>query len=299
MLRRRARLIAWSLSVAFHIALAVLLFRDDAGAVRTLPPQAEGLTREAAEDDSAFTFAVAPVSDSSPKPIAIAPPTGRMPVETLRPSPYSPELANLVRDLGTRTPARIEVQDVTPIDFRAPAEVPKASGAPVAPMPLPVVKTSFGKGQPVHGPLPAGKSVVYILDRSTSMGLTRETFDAARAATLGSVVALPEDATFQVIAYGGAAERMLPSRGLLKKSDRLCEALSEALDGLKPEGESRHDRALRAALPLGADVLVFITDAGDDELDALRPILKGHGKPVAVSVVRVQAGRVSAPQAFR
>ena len=48
-----------------------------------------------------------------------------------------------------------------------------------------------------------------------------------------------------------------------------------------------------------ADILIFITDAGDDELAALRPILKGHGKPVAVTVVCVAGGQISAPQAFR
>ena len=299
MLRRRATIIAWTLSVGIHAALVALMMRDSTGAVRTLHQPIEEMTRDASEDDSAFTFTAAPASELAPRPFEMRPPTGQRPSETARPTVLSPAVSELVRELGSRTPARVEVQDVARIEFRTPVEVPKASGAPVAPMPLPVAKVSFGNGQPVHDPLPAGKSVVYILDRSTSMGLTRETFDAARAATLASVTALPDDAEFQVIAYGGAAARILPGRGLLKKSEFLCEALAESLDILKPEGESRHDRALRAALLLGADILIFITDAGDDELVSLRPILKGHGKPVAVSIARVVGGRIAAPQAFR
>ena len=280
---RRARIIAWSLSIGFHVALAAFLLREGTGSVRTLPQQAETLTREATDDDSAFTFAVAPISENAPKSIAIAPPTGHRPIEPARPLPT--ELQKLVRELGTRPPARVEVQDVTPIDYRAP------TGSGIAP--LPVEKASSGSARP------AGKSVVYVLDRSTSMGLTRETFDAARSAVLASVLALPDDTRVQVIAYSGAAVRLLPGQDLPKKSDRFCEDLAAALDSLKPEGESRHDRALRGALSLGAEILVFITDAGEDELAALRPILKGHGKPVSVSVVRVTAGRVAAPQAFR
>lgn len=289
---RRAKFIAWTLSIGFHIALAALLVREDAGSVRTLAQPSESLTREA-DDDSAFTFAMAPVSESGPKPIVIALPTGHRPVEPARPLPT--ELQKLVRELGSRPPARIEVQDVTPIDFRTPVESPMTAGTGIA---SPRAETSSAAPTAPRA-LPAAKSVVYILDRSTSMGLTRETFDAARAAVLTSVSSLPDDSDFQVIAYSGAAERLLPGQGLLKKSDQLRAVIADALAGLKPEGESRHDRALRAALLLGADALVFITDADENELAALRPILKGHGKPVAVSVVRVQSGRVSAPLAFR
>ena len=260
--------------------------------MRTLPPP-ETLTREPADDDSAFTFAIAPVADSTPKSIAIAPPTGQRPAEPTRPQAIPREMQNLVRELGARPAARVDVQDVTPIDFRVPV------GATVEPLRVPREKAPFGKGHPLHGALPSGQTVVYILDRSTSMGLDRETFDAARSAVVATVQALPEDARFQVIAYSGAAVRLLPGEDLPKKSDALCEALVEALDGLTPEGESRHEVALRAAMRLGADSLVFITDADDEELAALRPILKGHGKAVSVSVVRVQAGRVSAPKAFR
>ena len=296
MSRRRAKILAWTLSVGFHAALGLVLFQDDPGRVRTLPSW-EPMTRDdSTGEESSFAMALErTVEPSAPKSMAIASPTGQRPAEPIRPNPISPELSILVRELASRPPLRDEVQDVTPIDFRTPVVEPHTgSSRPVA-----VAEPGFGKGRPLHGELPAGKSVVYILDRSTSMGLTRETFDAARAALLASVQALPGESRYQVLAYNGRVERLFPGRDLLKKSPEQGAQLTTALENLKPEGDSQHEVALRAALAIHADYLVFITDADEDELAALKPILKGHPKPVAVSIVRVTAGRVDGAKAFR
>lgn len=301
MLRRHTKPIAWIVSVGFHVALAVLFFQNGFGEVRTVSQKPDGLTRDNEPgEESSFTMSVERTDDSrSAKSIALTPPTGQRPVEPVRTEPISKELQNLVRELGNRPPPRVEVQDVAPVEFRQPTEVPSATSGAAEPMPGAVAQPSFGTGLPLHGTLPAGKSVVYILDRSTSMGLTRETFDAARAAMLASVQALPDDGRFQVIAYNGQAVRLLPGRELLKKVAESEGQLIAALQDLKPEGDSHHDVALRAALALGGDYLVFITDADDEELKSLRPILKGHAKTVSVSIVRVQAGKVSPPTAFK
>ncbi len=294
--RRRAKILAWTLSVGFHAALGLVLFQDDPGRVRTLPPW-EPMTRDdsAGEESSSAMALERTVEPSALKPMAIASPTGQRPAEPIRPNPISPELSNLVRELASRPPPRDEVQDVTPIDFRTPVVEPHTGSS----RPVEVAEPGFGKGRPLHGELPAGKSVVYILDRSTSMGLTRETFGAARAALLASVQALPNDCRYQALAYNGQVTRLFPGRDLLKKSHEQNAALLAALGDLKPEGDSQHEVALRAALALHADYLVFITDADEDELAALKPILKGHPKPVAVSIVRVTAGKVGEAKAFR
>ena len=305
--RRRAKLIAWTLSLGFHAALGLLLIRDDAGQVRTLP-QMESATRDdAGSEESSFTMALERTADSaSAKSIAIAPPTGRRPVDPHRPTAHPPALMNLVSELSNRPAGRVDVQDVAPIEFRTPVAEPQPAIGTGAPMtkPAAVAQSNFAgrAGVPpvlLHGALPGGKSVVYILDRSTSMGLTRETFDAARAALLASVQALPADCRFQVIAYNGRVTRLFPGQDLLKPSGEWLERLGTALLELTPEGDSHHGVALRAALAIGADHLVFITDAGEEELAALRPILKGSAKPVAVSIVRVEAGKVSAAESFR
>ncbi len=296
MQRRRAKILAWTLSVGVHAALGLVLFQDDPGQVRTLPPW-EPMTRDdSTGEESPFAMALErTVEPSAPKQTALTAPTGQRPTEPTRPTQISPELLNLVRELASRPALRDEVQDVTPIDFRTTVVEPK----PVSANPAEAAKSSFGKGQPLHGQLPVGKSVVYILDRSTSMGLTRETFDTARAALLASVQALPAESRYQVLAYNGRVTRVVSGRDLLKKSADQDALLTIALQDLKPEGDSQHEVALRAALALGADYLVFVTDADEDELAALKPILKGHPKPVAVSIVRVTAGKVSAPTTFR
>ena len=301
MLRRHTKPIAWIVSVGFHVTLALLFFQNGFGEISTVPHKPDGLTRDdASGEESSFTMSVERTDDSrSTKSIAITPTTGQRPVEPVRTEPISKEFQNLVRELGNRPPPRIEVQDVAPVEFRQPTVEPNAASGTTEPMPVAVATPSFGTGQPLHGALPAGKSVVYILDRSTSMGLTRETFDGARAALHASVQALPDDGRFQVLAYNGQAVRLLPGRELLKKSLESEAQLIAALQLLKPEGDSRHDVALRAALALGGDYLVFVTDADDEELAPLRPILKGHVKTVSVSIVRVQAGKVSQPTAFK
>ena len=296
MQRRRVKILAWTFSVGLHAALGLLLFQDDPGQVRTLPPW-EPLTRDdSTGEESSFAMAFErTVEPSAPNSMAIAAPTGQRPVEPIRPKPISPELSNLVRDLATRQATRTEVQDVIPIDFRTPL----SEAIPVVGSPVEVAKPGFGQGRPLHGQLPVGKSVVYILDRSTSMGLTRETFDAARAALLASVQTLPDESRYQVLAYNGQVARLFPGRDLLKKATEQDVQLITALQDLKPEGDSQHEIALRAALALHADYLVFITDADEEELAALKPILKGHVKPVAVSIVRVAAGKVGEAKAFR
>ncbi len=303
MLRRYTKPIAWIVSVGFHVALALLFFQNGFGDAQTVSQKPDGLTHDTAlGEESSFTLSVERTADSrSTKSIAITPPTGQRPIEPVRTEPISKELQNLVRELGNRPPPRVEVQDVSPVEFRQPTEAPKVTSGVAESLPptVAVTQPNFGTGQPLHGALPAGKSVVYILDRSTSMGLTRETFDAARAALLASVQALPDDGRFQVIAYNGQAVRLLPGRELLKKVPESEGPLIAALQELKPEGDSHHDVALRAALTLGGDYLVFITDADDEELSLLRPILKGHAKTVSVSIVRVQAGKVSQPTAFK
>ena len=299
MLRRRAKVIAWISSVGIHAALGWLLLTDDAGQLRNLPP-AEAVTRDTvAGDDFAFEMSVErTVEPTAAKSIQISLPTGQRPVELIRPSAISPEMKNLVRDLAARPAARVEVQDIAPIDFREPVSEPKTGTVEAIAIPTAVAKPGFGKGQPLHGKLPVGKSVVYIVDRSTSMGLTRETFDAARAALLASVEALPADSRFQVIAYNGRATRLFPG-DLLKKSDEHTEKLTGALRALTPEGNSNHTAALRAALALGGDYLVLISDAADAELDELRPILKAQGRGVLLSIVRAEAGKVSEATALR
>jgi hypothetical protein len=110
----------------------------------------------------------------------------------------------------------------------------------------------------------AGHSVVYVVDRSASMGLGGRLGRAAREVT-ASLRRLPSSARFQVIAYGRAAEplRLGGPPGLVAAEAASVEAAAAALGRLTAEGGTDHRRALRAGLALDPDVIYFLTDEDD------------------------------------
>lgn len=299
--RRRATIYAWVLSIALHAGLACLLLRDDFGEFRSLPTSDVANPKEAPPAEFEFSIAIERTAEApTPHPVPVEPPaTGRRPREFSRPVSMPNEMSQLIRDLGHRPAERVAVQDIAPIEYREPAIEPISKPA-VTPKPsVAVAKPSFGVGRAVHGELAEGKSVVYLLDRSTSMGLVRENFDAARAALFASVDSLPVDTAVQVLAYNGRVTRIHAGKDLVKKSPETSARLERVLGELAPEGESRHETALRAALALNADCVIWFTDATDEELERLAPILKGHPRIVSVSVARVNSGKIEPLRSLR
>ncbi len=110
-------------------------------------------------------------------------------------------------------------------------------------------------------PATAG-SVVYVIDRSVSMGLDRK-LDFARRELIASLRRLPRSVRFQVIAYNDSAETLfLDGRGdLLPSEPAIVEKAVASLRGLEAAGPSRHFAALCRGLDLHPDVLYFLTDA--------------------------------------
>jgi hypothetical protein len=110
--------------------------------------------------------------------------------------------------------------------------------------------------------------VVYVLDRSMSMGL-HDGLRQARAELLASLGRLPPTAQFQVIAYNQVAEPLCVRNygGLLSPDADTLAEVARAVAALRPTGLSGHLQALRRGLDLLPDVLYFATDA-DDLTDA-------------------------------
>jgi len=136
-----------------------------------------------------------------------------------------------------------------------------------------------------------------MLDRSLSMGLVRDTFEAARAALYATASGTPAGGSFQVLVYNSDVVTLLggPRNTWLKMDGELSAKLRKSLAALEPEGRSRHDVALRAALAQEADYIIWTTDADDAELLALKPILKSARKPMAVYLCRAGGGKIAAP----
>jgi hypothetical protein len=109
-----------------------------------------------------------------------------------------------------------------------------------------------------------GRSVVYVIDRSCSMGEGGR-LERARRELLASLGRLPATARFQIIAYNRHAESLSGSRRaeLLPATDENKVLAARFLAGLVAEGSTGHAEALHKALFLQADVIYFLTDADD------------------------------------
>lgn len=314
----------WLVSVAIHLAAVVGLYlllprlpaaRPVAASVESAGAPFDLSLALPSDEPPAdrLPFPVPPPRPPTPPPESQPPPmptaeSGRLPTVTAIPQAVPGDLRNLLRDLANRPapvagPTDLEIPsipsdpprtDVRPADYSTPP-----SPGPVTP-PEPVIPDKFAGGIPIHGPLPDTVVVVYLLDRSTSVGLDRETFDAARAALLATVAGARPGSKFQVITYQTTPEVLLPrSRGkLLTANEQTLREIAEAVGHLKTEGGSSHDKAVRAALDLGADYVILISDATDTELKVVHRAMNAATKRVAVYFARAANGKVAVPVAL-
>src|SRR5579885_3285784 len=161
-------------------------------------------------------------------------------------------------------PARIA--DLQPLATEAPAAPPAPPAAPSA-----VSRPGGPGGGQGNGGGPSffqlaarGQSVVYVIDRSSSMGINGG-LAAARQELLASLERLPETSRFQVILYNRAAEPMAigGQTGLTPATAAARAEAAARLGAVRAEGSTDHLAALRRALMLRPDVIFFVTDADD------------------------------------
>jgi hypothetical protein len=106
------------------------------------------------------------------------------------------------------------------------------------------------------------RSVVYVIDRSMSMGL-RGALGAARRELLASLDRLPEHVRFQVVVYDRTAELLAPGADLVAATAENKRHTAARIESLCAEGGTSHLPALRKALSLAPEVIYFLTDADD------------------------------------
>jgi len=313
----RIPLWAWVASAALHAVAGAALYM-------LLPstPRANSVTQADDVPVNPFNLSFAQPSDEPPAdaiPVRRpaprpdpepTPEPGRVPTVSVIPATIPDDFKGILRDIvGRPTPepqARATdfplpefpadmkpVADIRPVEHTAPT-------TPPTPTPAPAAKKLAG-GKPIHGPLPDGTVAVYLFDRSASMGLNRDTFDAARAALLATVNETPVGANFQVLTYHTAATPALRGTAgkLLTAGEDVTRRFTEVVVALKAEGDSAHEPALKAAIALGADYIIWITDASDEELAKAARALKAARKPVAVYIARAGNGTVAEPVELR
>jgi Ca-activated chloride channel family protein len=136
-----------------------------------------------------------------------------------------------------------------------------------------------GGPRPLHGQLKAGKTIVYVLDRSASMGIDG-VLPRAIASLRASLDQLGPDSRFQIVAYNGGTMTFVP-QPVVATPDAIGQA-GRWLSGLIAEGGSNHVRGFREALAARPDVVFLLTDADDLEASDVRTIAALNRKPARV-----------------
>jgi hypothetical protein len=297
---------AWALSSALHGAiLAVLLARPvppaDAPPVGVVTTARDGHSIALVALESPPAPAAQPVSQpADPRHLLpAAPPPALSPLlQTLTAPPTLPAAPSL-SFVPTVSSA------VQPVVHREPAPAPVAnargSPGPMSP-PKPVAALPPGAVTAFFGVPAVGKSVVFVIDRSASMGLDGR-LDRARREVAASLRLLPPAARFQVIAYNRAAEPLRANGlyGLLPATPDAVAAAVAALDSLTAEGATDHLRALKAALTLRPDVIYFLTDEDDltwADVRAVTQLNRGTVCMHALCLVPTPPGRETPMQAL-
>lgn len=144
---------------------------------------------------------------------------------------------------------------------------------------------------PLHGKITTpGASVVYVLDRSGSMGRDGKLAHAV-AILETSLRQLDAGVRFQIVTYDGrAATLRIGGSGELAGAtpDNLRHA-GELLDELTGEGSSRHVEGLRAGLALRPDLLILLTDADELSSKDVQEVRRRNTKGTLIHVVLIGA----------
>jgi hypothetical protein len=107
------------------------------------------------------------------------------------------------------------------------------------------------------------RSVVYVIDCSGSMAV-RNSLEVAKRELLTSLGQLPPDAQFAVIFYNLQARVLIDDqghKGLMAASPSNQKRVQSQIAKIEPDGGTDHILALRKALALKPDVIIFLTDA--------------------------------------
>jgi hypothetical protein len=194
-------------------------------------------------------------------------------------------------------------------------EIPAPLPLPPLPGPLPFAVTQ-GPGQGIRDQEPAPRdkgqgtkergqngffpgagqatSVVFVIDRSMSMG-RRGAFDAARRELLASLERLPEHVRFQVIVYNRTAELLVPGAGLAEATAERKRHTAARIEALCAEGGTSHLPALRRAIGLSPEVIYFLTDADDLNLQEQQAVTKLNRGRCSIHVIELNTSNRDRP----
>jgi hypothetical protein len=265
--RPRSRLpLAVLLSLAFHGLFALFVFAVSSTGGRPPDAPVDTLVTVPVEQFSLFLVS-APSSRPAPPCPAPVPPA---------PEPEAPFTVRV--DAPPAVPASPSIQiasrDSTgQADGQSPEE---ASGGGMSTRNAPA--TFFGATAPA-------RSVVYVIDRSISMGLNGG-LAAAREELLASLECLPATARFQVLLYNRTVRSLHGGGdGLVPASAEARHEVAALVADLRAEGGTSHLPALRQALALHPDLILLFTDADDLSLQDVQTLTRLNRGGTAIHTI--------------
>lgn len=147
-----------------------------------------------------------------------------------------------------------------------------------------------------------GRRVVYVLDRSASMGSgDASPLAASKRELLRSLAALSEVQQFHLIFYNHRPRLFSPAGGpgrLVFATDENRRGAESFVESIRSDGGTDHSEAIRAAMRLGPDLVFMVTD-GDgrddiavEDLGRLERLLGG----TKLVVIQFAAGEGGSPR---
>jgi hypothetical protein len=272
-------------SVALHLALAIAVVIVSLTLSTTHPDQAEidtSISDVKIQVESESPLLTPPIENNMERP---PPSPQQISIETAHP----PNLVSVPNALST------EIVNIIRRSLNL-MEQNRLVGPKVDPEVKPIGTLSPAIATPLHGSFKPDQTVVYILDCSGSMGEFGK-LALARAALIATLYRQPEGVRFQIILYNSTVRQFLPG-GLVPVTANL-RAVETRLALLEAAGRSNHSEALRLAVGLRPDVIVWLTDADDLSPAQLKPLLNGASKQLRVYVANVAAGGVGNPVELR
>lgn len=210
--------------------------------------------------------------------VAVADDDGILSLTTLSPTPNKSmapgECVEVEEQESPIQVAQLTSSAATPSDTN---ETPRVQGAPQlsnGPGPGTISANAARKAEPTFfGVAMRAQRIVFVIDRSTSMWANGG-LDAAKRELLASLEHLPSDMRFQVLFYNGAIETLPGAErdGYLVATETTKRNAAQMIDRIRPAGSTNHLAALRQAIALKADVILWMTDGEDLRLDQVRDL---------------------------
>lgn len=270
----------WLLSLTFHGLMMLTLLSV------TQFPSCRG--DHSGEDGTGFrAIGLRAREDANSAPSAGPGEPGHAEVDSSQPqqSPTTPDIAP--PSLSESPPVRFSLPQVgtaPPVLGTGPPPLSGVGGTPGHSMNK---STTTGSGTPgsrgggggqekgvgqtsLFGANDAGKTFVYIIDRSASME-DHGAFREAKAELMTSLSRLTEVQQFQVIFYNDQPISWTPRNGRFRMffgTDTQRLEVSELVGAISPDGGTDHMPALQLALKFDPDVIFLLTDGASKELNA-------------------------------